>query len=110
MESLLGTPATEGNDVAVLRNGVRIFPAMLEAIRSAQESVDLLTYVYWSGWPAEAFAQALAERASTGCRVRVLIDAVGGAPMDQQLTTGMRDAGVDVRFFRNKDNIIKIYF
>lgn len=100
LESLLGTPVTDGNDVAVLRNGVRIFPAMLEAIRSAQESVDLLTYVYWSGWPADAFAEALADRASSGCRVRVLIDAVGGAPMDQQLTTHMRQAGVDLRFFR----------
>lgn len=100
LESLLGAPATDGNDVAVLRNGVRIFPAMLGAIQSAAESVDLLTYVYWSGWPAEAFADALADRAASGCRVRVLIDAVGGAPMDQTLARRMRDAAVDVRFFR----------
>ena len=35
LEALLGIPATEGNAVTVLRNGDRIFPAMLTAIRSA---------------------------------------------------------------------------
>lgn len=100
LEALLGIPATEGNDVDVLRNGARIFPAMLDAIGSAKETVDLLTYIYWSGWPAEAFADALAGRARSGCRVRVLVDAVGGARMDHGLTDRMRQAGVDVRFFR----------
>ncbi len=100
LEALLGIPATEGNDVTVLRNGDRIFPAMLEAIRSATGTVDLLTYVYWTGWPADAFADALAEQARAGCRVRVLIDALGGARMDRSLTDLMRQAGVDVRFFR----------
>ena len=100
LESLLGVPATEGNLVQPLRNGMRIFPAMLEAITGAQESVDLLTYIYWTGRPAEAFADALAERAQAGLRVRVLIDAVGGARMDRALTTQMRDAGAHVEFFR----------
>lgn len=100
LEALLGVPATEGNDVIVLRNGERIFPAMLDAISGASESVDLLTYIYWTGRPADAFADALAERARAGVRVRVLIDAVGGARMDSALTTQMRDAGAQVHFFR----------
>lgn len=100
LESLLGVPATEGNRVVPLRNGARIFPAMLEAIAGAQESVDLLTYIYWTGRPAEAFAAALAERARAGLRVRVLVDAVGGARMDRALTSQMRDAGAHVEFFR----------
>jgi cardiolipin synthase len=100
LESLLGVPATEGNDVRVLRNGARIFPAMLEAIGSASETVDLLTYVYWTGWPAQAFADALTDRARSGCRVRVLVDAVGGAQMDRALADRMRAAGAQVEFFR----------
>ena len=97
---LLGIPATEGNSVGVLRNGDEIFPAMLESIRSAERTVDLLTYVYWHGWPADAFAEALAERARAGCRVRVLIDAVGGARMSPTLRYQMKSAGADVRLFR----------
>ena len=100
LESLLGVPATEGNRVDPLRNGVRIFPPMLEAIAGAQESVDLLTYIYWTGRPAEAFAAALAERARAGLRVRVLVDALGGARMERALTEQMRDAGAHVEFFR----------
>lgn len=86
--------------MSALRNGVRIFPAMLDAIGAAQESVDMLTYIYWTGRPAVDFAAALADRAAAGVRVRVLIDAVGGARMDPALSTKMRDAGADVRFFR----------
>lgn len=100
LEMLLGVPATGGNRVDRLRNGEEIFPAMLESIRSAERSVDMLTYVYWQGWPAEAFAEALAERAQAGCRVRVLIDAVGGARMSASLKERMTSAGVDLRAFR----------
>ncbi|MGB7980543.1 MAG: phospholipase D-like domain-containing protein [Candidatus Nanopelagicales bacterium] len=100
LEMLLGIPATQGNAVEVLRNGEQIFPAMLEAIRTAEHTVDLLTYVYWQGWPAEAFAKALAERAAAGRRVRVLIDAVGGARMSPALRADMTSAGADVRLFR----------
>ena len=35
LESITGTPFTEGNEVTVLRNGDEIFPAMLDAIRGA---------------------------------------------------------------------------
>jgi cardiolipin synthase len=100
MEALLGVPATEGNAVSALRNGIRIFPAMLDAIGAASHTVDLLSYVYWTGWPAQAFADALSERAEAGVRVRVLIDAVGGAKMDRALVARMRDAGAQVEFFR----------
>ena len=41
LESVIGTPFTEGNEVTVLRNGDEIFPAMLEAIRGAESTVDL---------------------------------------------------------------------
>lgn len=100
LEALLGVPATEGNEVVCLRNGVRIFPAMLDAIGAASSSVDLLTYIYWTGRPAQAFATALADRAAHGVRVRVLVDAIGGMRMDRDLVQQMRGAGADVQFFR----------
>ena len=40
----------------VLRNGDEIFPAMLEAIRGATSTVDLMTFVYWRGDIAVEFA------------------------------------------------------
>jgi cardiolipin synthase len=100
LEALLGIPATEGNQVTVYRNGDEIFPAMLSSISGARRTVDLMTYVYWSGDIARDFADALAERAQAGLRVRVLIDAVGGFKMEKGLVERMERSGVNVQWFR----------
>ena len=100
LESVLGTPATKGNRVDVLRNGVEIFPAMLDAIDAAERSVDLVTFVYWTGDIARRFASTLSRAARRGCRVRVLLDAVGARKVREELATEMIAAGCDVRWFR----------
>lgn len=100
LECLVGVHFTEGNSIRVLRNGDEIFPAMLEAIRAAEHSVDLMTFVYWKGWPAREFADALCERAKAGLSVRVLIDALGGSQIEQGLVDAMEESGVDVHWFR----------
>ena len=100
MESLTGIAFTEGNRITVLRNGDRIFPAMLSAIGSAEHSVDLMTYVYWKGDIATRFAEALSDAARRGVRVRLLIDAVGGLQIERGLVNRMSDAGVHVEWFR----------
>ncbi|MGN6597955.1 MAG: phospholipase D-like domain-containing protein [Actinomycetes bacterium] len=100
LEVLTGTPFTEGNQVDVLRNGDRIFPAMLEAIGAATRTVDLMTFVYWRGDIAVRFAETMAERARAGVRVRLLIDALGGRLIDSQLVRLMSEAGVQVEWFR----------
>src|SRR5947209_2634985 len=68
MGALLGPALMGGNRVETLVNGDRIFPAMLEAIRSARKSITLETYIYWSGDIGQAFAQALSERARAGVK------------------------------------------
>jgi cardiolipin synthase len=100
LEGIVGVPATEGNAIDVLRNGVEIFPAMLEAIAGAAHAIDLLTFVYWRGEVGTRFAEALAERARAGVRVRVLLDAWGAHPIERSLTTMMDEAGVQIRWFR----------
>ncbi len=100
LESITGTPFTEGNEIEVLRNGDEIFPAMLGAIGGATRTVDLMTFVYWQGDIAIAFADALADRAHAGVRVRLLIDALGGRLIDTRLVDRMDQAGVQVEWFR----------
>jgi len=100
LEYALGTPFTAGNHVEVMRNGVEIFPAMLDAIDAAEASIDLVTYVYWTGDIAQRFAEALARRAREGLRVRVVLDAVGTQKMSSEVVAQMREAGVEVRLFR----------
>ncbi|MDQ1614915.1 MAG: cardiolipin synthase, partial [Actinomycetota bacterium] len=100
METVIGTPFTEGNAVTVLRNGDQIFPAMLDAIRSAQATVDLMTFVYWRGEIAREFAAVMSERAAAGVRVRLLIDALGGRLIENDLVEQMDRSGVQVEWFR----------
>jgi cardiolipin synthase A/B len=100
LEGLLGTPATEGNVVDVLRDGVEIFPAMLEAIEQAERTIDFLTFVYWQGEIAHRFGEALADRARAGVRCRVILDSLGARHVDDAVVTAMQDAGVLVHWFR----------
>ncbi len=100
LERLIGIAATEGNQLDVLRNGDEIFPAMLEAIRSASHTIDMMTFVYWRGEIAHEFARALADRARQGLRVRLLLDGFGSRPIEERLLDDMADAGVQVVWFR----------
>lgn len=100
LERLLGTPVTDHNQILPLRNGDEIFPAMLEAIRAARRTVDLMTFVYWRGNVASEFAEALAERAVAGVRVRLLLDGFGSRLIERASLARMTAAGVDVAWFR----------
>ena len=100
LEGVVGIPATDGNQLEVLRNGDEIFPRMLEAISGATRTVDFLTFVYWKGEIGEEFAKRLAERARAGIRVRVLLDAWGARPVERRLIDLMTEAGANVNWFR----------
>ena len=99
-EALTGAPVSWGNHVELLINGDRIFPCYLDTIRSAQHSICLLTYVYWRGEIAHEVAHAVCDRAHAGVECNVIIDAVGGMKLEDELIELMTDAGVKVTRFR----------
>ena len=96
MGHLIGPAILASNRVSALINGDQIFPSMLESIRSARNSINLETYIYWSGDIGQKFAEALAERARAGVKVHVLIDWVGSRKVDSRDLQVMREAGVEV--------------
>jgi cardiolipin synthase len=100
MGLLVGPSILDGNRATELINGDAIFPAMLEAIHGAKESVLFETYIYWSGEIGDQFATALAERAQAGVKVHVLLDWVGSARIDDELVDRMKRAGVQVELYR----------
>ncbi|MGW0938672.1 phospholipase D-like domain-containing protein [Streptomyces sp. NPDC002666] len=100
LERLIGIAATEGNQLVPLRNGDAIFAAMLGAIRRAEHTVDMMTFVYWRGDIAQEFADALAERARSGVRVRLLLDGFGSRLIEKEQLAAMDEAGVQVAWFR----------
>ena len=96
----LNAPLLDGNAVDALLNGDEIFPAMLEAIRQATESVHLLTYIYWQGAISQRFEEELCAAAKRGVRVRLLVDAVGGAKMAGGMVDELKAAGCTFAWYR----------
>jgi cardiolipin synthase len=90
----------ERNAVQTLVNGDEIFPAMLQAIGAARSSIDMETYIYWSGSVGYQFATALAAKAREGVEVRVLVDWLGSLPFDENLIHIMTGAGVRFQRYR----------
>lgn len=99
-EVLTGNSYREGNKLTILLNGDEIFPAMIEAIRKAEISIEMCSYVYWSGEVATKFAEALCERARAGVTTRLLLDAIGSFSIGKETIANMREAGVIVAWFR----------
>jgi len=99
-EAFCGAPISEGSEVELLVNGDQIFPAIMETIRSAQETLTFETYVYWRGDITEELTDAICERAQAGVEVKVLLDALGSVQMDTTQIDRMSDAGATVRRFR----------
>ena len=99
-EALTVAPVTEGNEAELLINGDRIFPAIIETIEGARDTLNLETYVYWRGDIAADIARAVGARARAGVECKVLLDALGSAQMERSLVREMREAGVNVCRFR----------
>jgi cardiolipin synthase A/B len=70
-------PLLMGNRIDPLVNGDEAYPAMLEAIQQARQSVSFETYIFDRDEVGMAFAHALGDAARRGVEVRVLIDAAG---------------------------------
>ena len=100
LEGVIGVPATEGNQLDVLRNGDEIFPAMLDAISDAEHTIDLLTFVYWKGEIGTEFARGSrnARRPAYACGCCSTRGA--RTPWSAQVIDDMDRAGVQVRWFR----------
>ena len=96
----LNAPLLDGNAIDALLNGDEIFPAMLEAIRQATNSVHLLTYIYWQGAISHQFGEELCAAAKRGVQVRLLVDAVGGAKMSSGMVNELRAAGCMFAWYR----------
>lgn len=99
--NISGATETSGNTIELLVNGDEIFPAMLETIRGAERSLDLLSYIWWGGDITEEMSAALCDRALAGVDCRVLLDAFGSRKMESECAERMRAAGVEIEFFRD---------
>ena len=89
-----------GNSASLLLNGDQIFPAQLEAIRAARQTISYAQYYYEEGPIGLEIAEALAERCRAGIRAHVLLDGFGAVLMPTAYWETMTQAGCKVATFR----------
>lgn len=96
----LGT-AVGGNSVELLENGA-FFDVLIERIGAAQKTVHFETFLWKEGVLGQRMANALAERARAGLKVRVLLDATGSRRIGKAERRQMEDAGCKVVMFHER--------
>ena len=95
---LLGPPLVAGNKITSLVHGVQIYPAMLNAIRTAQTNITFETFVFRDSIAA-MFVDELANAARRGVRVHMLLDWLGSRTMDSSMLAAARAAGCDLQIY-----------
>jgi cardiolipin synthase len=92
-------PPTPGRVAAQLFCGDAAYPEMLAAIRKAEVSVRLATFIFRTDAVGESFIGELTEAKRRGVAVHVLIDGFGGGFLRFPAYRRLRHEGVDVALF-----------
>lgn len=100
VEGVTGMPFIPGNRVVIYNNGDEFYPAMLDAIESAEQSITMEQYIYWDGEVGRRFAEALAEKARQGVVVKLLLDAIGSATLGGGIFRILAAGGCQLAWFR----------
>ena len=107
----LNNPVHRGGTIELLQNGDRFYPAMLEAIRGARDTVNFEVYIFEPDQIGRQFMDTFKERARAGVEVRVLVDAFGSWRLRRRHREELRQAGVRIERFRSLglSNLVRVY-
>lgn len=75
------SPPIPNNHVQLLTNGEEKFPALLRALKSAQDHIHLEYYIFEEGSVGLRILKILTQKAEEGVKVRLLIDGFGSAAL-----------------------------
>lgn len=92
-------PLLHGNRVRLLRSGDEAYPAMLEAIANAEQTVGLSSYIFADDRAGGPLVEGPAGATARGVEVRVLVDGVGRRYSWPPITRTLRTRNVPVSVF-----------
>ena len=94
MEGISDQPLYKDNDVRLLVDGPATYAAMLAAIHSASQYINLETYIFNDDRIGRKFADALADKAEQGVEVRLIYDSLGSRDSSPEFFERLSKAGV----------------
>ena len=98
-EAITGTPLSVGNKVVLLQNGPATYKAMLAAITSAKDSINMESYIFEEDEVGAQFADALIAKQSQGVQVALIYDSLGSNGSSAEFFKRLTDSGVLVLQF-----------
>ncbi len=99
-QALTNVPLVLGNKITLLENGAATFSAMLAAIRSAHDSINIEMYIFSDGPVGRMFADALIERQHHGVQVSLMYDGLGSFLTSASFFQRLRQNGVAILEYR----------
>jgi cardiolipin synthase len=95
-----GAPLVPGNRIRLLKDAEENYPAWLEAIRAAKQTIHFESYIIHDDDVGHQFADALIAKSQEGVRVRLLHDWMGGlGKTSARFWRHLREGGIEVRRF-----------
>jgi cardiolipin synthase len=95
-----GAPLVTGNKLTLLKDATENYPAWLQAIAAARRTIHFETYIIHEDDAGRDFAEALAEKARQGVRVRLIYDWMGSlGRASRRFWKRLAASGVEVRCF-----------
>jgi cardiolipin synthase len=92
-------PPTGGNRITYLSEGKQAFQAILDLIQNARRCVYIATFILGKDETGSAIVQALAQKASQGLKVRLLLDGLGSVRISKKFLLPLLEAGGQAAFF-----------
>ena len=100
LAALTDAAVRRDSTVEVLTNGEAFYEAMLDAIRKARSSINLEAYIFYRGEVTRRFLDALTERARSGVKVKLVIDAIGSFATRDAYFKDLKAAGGRVEWYQ----------
>jgi cardiolipin synthase A/B len=100
VSALLNLPLRKGGHAELLDNGDAYFPAMYDAFRNAQRSINFMVYIWEPGKCSDEMFEVLIDACRRGVQVRILLDGFGGMRCPDEDLDRFREAGGKVGTFR----------
>ena len=88
------------NRFEVLTNAGEFYPAMLEAIAGAEQTINMECYIFRPDKTGRKFMAAMMQRARAGVRVTLVVDAIGSFRFGLSAIREMRRAGCRVELYQ----------
>ncbi|MBR6443873.1 MAG: cardiolipin synthase [Firmicutes bacterium] len=90
---------TQDNDVDIFTDGTYMFSRLLDDIKKAKNSVNVMYFIVKNDIVGRRLIDTLTEKAKEGVEVRFLVDAMGSRSINNYLLSDFIEAGGKVAYF-----------